>query len=345
LLSLTEEVQTNRSFAESSASEVASAQHEWQLAQQYSEDAATALSDLERQQEARRQSVMEAMSSAANVRNQVIQAEEHMTALDREALRLEREASAAQLDIESFGGKRGQIAFEFETITQTAAALGTRIQEIRGLIESKRREEEESKRNLDTLRAEYATAQGKKSSLESVINEHGYSTESVKRLFQSNAMGHGFTPAGVLADFLEVETRYESVVEEFLRDELNYVVVKSWDSANEGMRLLQSDVDGRATFLVHPEDAQAKFSFAASDAPPPTSERREELVSLKNCIRVLDGFGRSLEVVLPKLRDGYITADANIARNLALENPDAYFLSATGECFHNVTVTGGKQRK
>jgi chromosome segregation protein len=60
---------------------------------------------------------------------------------------------------------------------------------------------------------------------------------------------------------------------------------------------------------------------------------------------VLDGFGRSLEVVLPKLRDGYITADAHIARNLALENPDAYFLSATGECFHNVTVTGGKQRK
>ncbi|MGB8131798.1 MAG: chromosome segregation protein SMC [Candidatus Angelobacter sp.] len=345
LLSLTVEVQTNRSFAESAASEVAAAQHEWQSAQQSSQDAATALSDLERQQEARRQNVMEAMSSASQVRNQVIQAEEHMTAMEREALRLEREATAAQIDIESFGGKRGQIAFEFETITQTATALGTRIVEIRGLIESKRKEEEEGKRNLDTLRAEYATSLGKKSSLESVINEHGYSTESVKRLFQSNAMGHGFTPAGVLADFLEVETRYEGVVEEFLRDELNYVVVKSWDSANEGMRLLQSDVDGRATFLVHPEDAQAKFSFVASNAPAPTSERHEELVSLKNCIRVLDGFGRSLEVVLPKLRDGYITADASIARNLALENPDAYFLSATGECFHNVTVTGGKQRK
>ncbi|HEY1940168.1 MAG TPA: chromosome segregation protein SMC [Candidatus Angelobacter sp.] len=345
LLSLVEEVQSNRRFAESAASEVESAKHEWQTAQKSAQDASASLSDLERQQEARRHNVMQAMSSAAQVRNQVIQAEEHMTALEREALRLEREASAAQVDIESFGGKRGQIAFEFETITQTAAALSTRIQEIRGLIESKRKEEEEAKRNLDTLRAEYATALGKKSSLESVINEHGYSTESVKRLFQSNAVHNGFTPAGVLADFLEVETRYESVVEEFLRDELNYVVVKSWDSANEGMRLLQSDVDGRATFLVHPEDAQAKFSFVASDAPAPTSDRHEELVSLKNCIRVLDGFGRSLEVVLPKLRDGYITADAGIARNLALENPDAYFLSATGECFHNVTVTGGKQRK
>jgi chromosome segregation protein len=345
LLSLLQEVQDNRRFTESAAEEVATAQHTWQSAQQSSQDAAMALSDLERQQEARRQSVMQAMASAGQVRNQVIQMDEHLTALEREALRLEREASAAQVDIESFGGKRGQIAFEFETITQTATALGTRIGEVRGQIESKRKEEEEGKRNLDTLRAEYATALGKKSSLESVINEHGYSTESVKRLFQSNAVGNAFTPAGVLADFLEVETRYEGVVEEFLRDELNYVVVKSWDSANEGMRLLQSDVDGRATFLVHPEDAQAKFSFVASDAPAPSSPRHEELVSLKNCIRVLDGFGRSLEVVLPKLRDGYITADASIARNLALENPDAYFLSATGECFHNVTVTGGKQRK
>jgi chromosome segregation protein len=49
-------------------------------------------------------------------------------------------------------------------------------------------------------------------------------------------------------------------------------------------------------------------------------------------------------VILPKLRDGYIAADPTYARSLALENPDAFFLSQTGECFHNVTVTGGKQR-
>ncbi len=48
--------------------------------------------------------------------------------------------------------------------------------------------------------------------------------------------------------------------------------------------------------------------------------------------------------MLPKLRDGYIAPDAHMARGLALENPDAYFLSASGEVFHNVTVTGGKQR-
>ena len=60
---------------------------------------------------------------------------------------------------------------------------------------------------------------------------------------------------------------------------------------------------------------------------------------------MLDGFGRSLEVILPKLRDGYIAPDSTVARGLALSNPDAYFLSSNGEVFHNVTVTGGKQRK
>jgi len=344
LLSLTQELLTNRQFAESAAAEVATAQHEWQTRQQEAQTAARSLSDMERQQEARRSSVMEVMSSVSQVRNQISQAEENLTSLDRESQRLEREIASARVDIESFGGRRGQIAFEFETVTQSVTALGARIDEARSQIDSKRKEEETSKRHLDTLRAEFATAVGKRNSLEAVINEHGYSTESVKRLFQSNTVGNAFTPAGVLADFLEVETRYESVVEEFLRDELNYVVVKSWDSANEGMRLLQTDADGRATFLVHPEDSQAKFSFSATDYPPPASHRPDELISLKNCIRVLDGFGRSLEVVLPKLRDGYIAPDAQMARGLALENPDAYFLSASGEVFHNVTVTGGKQR-
>src|SRR5204863_2723070 len=179
-------------------------------------------------------------------------------------------------------------------------------------------------------------------SIEAVTTEHGYSTESVRRLYQSESIQSGLAPVGVLADFLEVETRYEAVVEDFLRDELNYIVVKSWDAADEGLRLLRSDVDGRATFLVHPEDSQAKFSFVVAEGAP--APPNNSILPLKGMIRVLDGFGKSLEVILPKLRDGYIVPDPAFARDLALENPDAFFLSKTGECFHNVTVTGGKQR-
>ncbi|HZR56917.1 MAG TPA: chromosome segregation protein SMC, partial [Terriglobales bacterium] len=343
LTELESERDLNMQTLASAAADVALAQQELAQCQQEAAAAASALAELEQQQEASRVAIMEVVGSTANLRNQLTQAEERMAAVDRETLRLQTEMSAANSQVEAFGGQRGQVAIEFETISQRVTGVTQQISDTKQSLESKRREETESKNQLDGLRAEYATALGKKSSLEAVIAEHGYSTESVRRLFQSGVMNGGLAPVGVLADFLEVENRYEGVVEDFLRDELNYIVVKSWDAADEGLRLLRTDVDGRATFLVHPEDAQAKFSFVVDEAnhqaPPGHS-----IIPLKNTIRVLDGFGKSLEVILPKLRDGYIVPDASIGRNLALENPDAFFLSQSGECFHNVTVTGGKQR-
>ena len=277
------------------------------------------------------------------MRNRITQAEERIVALDRDSQRLHDETSAAQQQLESFGGQRGQLGLEFETASQCVAALTAQIAGTRDQLEVKRAAETDAKRHLDSLRGEYASLMGKRGSLEAVITDHGYATESVRKLFTSGALQGGRAPAGVLADFLEVEDRYEHVVDDFLRDELNFIVVKSWDAADEGLRLLRTDVDGRATFLVHPEDSQAKFSFDFNESMHHVSHA-DTVVPLKNCIRVLDGFGKSLEVILPKLGNGYIVPDPEVGRSLALENPDAFFLSHSGECFHNVTVTGGKQR-
>ena len=343
LTSLEAERNSNRQMLESAAADLAAAEQELALSQQEAAAAGASLAKLEHQQEESRVAIFDTVSSASRLRNQLAQAEERLAGADREARRLETEISNANLQVETFGGQRGQLALEFETVSQRVVGITEEISQLRRLIENKKLEETRSKTNLDVLRAEFATALGKKGSLEAVIAEHGYSTESVRRLFQSGVMQSGLAPVGVLADFLEVEPRFERVVEDFLRDELNYIVVKSWDAADEGLRLLRSDVDGRATFLVHPEDSQAKFSFILDEAAhcaPPTAS----IVPLKNTIRVLDGFGKSLEVILPKLRDGYIVPGSDTARGLALENPDAFFLSQSGECFHNVTVTGGKQR-
>jgi chromosome segregation protein len=343
LTALQSERESNRQILESAAADLAAAQSDLALCQQEAAAAVANLAEIERQQEESRVAIFDSVSSASRLRNQLAQAEERLAGVARDARRLQTEITNASVQVEAFGGQRGQLALEFETVSQRVNGIAEEISQLRRLIESKKQEEARVKANLDVLRAEYATALGKKGSLEAVIAEHGYSTESVRRLFQSGVMQSGRAPVGVLADFLEVEPRYERVVEDFLRDELNYIVVKSWDAADEGLRTLRTDVDGRATFLVHPEDAQAKFSFvldeAAHHAPPAA-----QIVPLKHTIRVLNGFGKSLEVILPKLRDGYIVPESNVARSLALENPDAFFLSQSGECFHNVTVTGGRQR-
>ncbi len=343
LESLTQERETNRGILESAAADVAGAQAEARAKRDESLRAAAAVGDMEHKQETARLSVLDIISNSNRVRNQMAQNEESHASLDRESERLQREIAAAFSDIEAMGGKRGQLGLEFETESQRVTALSGRITEIRGQIEEKRAAETVAKQHLDSMRAEFATLLGKRNSLEAVINEHGYSTESVKRLFQSGALGEGRAPVGVLADFLAVDDKYERVVEDFLRDELNYIVVKSWDAVDEGLRVLQTGVDGRATFLVHPSDAQAKFSFAVDESRKPALPR-DSIVPLTRCIQVLDGFGKSLEVILPKLRGGFIAPDAGVARELALENPDAFYLAPSGETFHNVTVTGGKQR-
>jgi chromosome segregation protein len=343
LTALEAEREANRTVLESAAADVAAAQNDLILCQQEATLAAANLAEIEVRQEESRVAIFDTVSSASRLRNQLAQAEERLAGVEREARRLEAEISNASIQVNAFGGQRGQLALEFETITQRVSGITEEISQLRRLIESKKLDETKSKSHLDVLRAEYATALGRKGSLEAVIAEHGYSTESVRRLFQSGVMQSGLAPVGVLADFLEVEPRFERVVEDFLRDELNYVVVKSWDAADEGLRMLRTDVDGRATFLVHPEDAQAKFSFVLDEAAH-SAPRAAQIVPLKHTIRVLDGFGKSLEVILPKLRDGYIVPGSDVARGLALENPDAFFLSQNGECFHNLTVTGGKQR-
>ncbi len=343
LAALEEERDGHRRVLDSAAADLADAQREHDLSLQETAHAAINLAMLEGEQEGHRTSILKAVGSASNLRNQLTQSQERLAGIGREEQRLQSEVATASSQSETFGGQRGQIAMEFESVSERLSGLGAEITSLRETLAAKRANENDTKKHLDSIRAEYATALGKRGSLEAVIAEHGYSTESVRRLFQSGAMQGGNTPAGVLADFLEVEPRYERVVEDFLRDELNYVVVKSWGAADEGLRLLRSDVNGRATFLVHPEDSQAKFSFVA-DQSQHYAPVNDTVIPLKNSIRVLNGFGKSLEVILPKLGNGYIVPDPAAARELALSSPDAFFLSQTGECFHNVTVTGGTQR-
>ena len=45
----------------------------------------------------------------------------------------------------------------------------------------------------------------------------------------------------MLADFLEVDPQYEKATEEFLHDELEYVVVRDWAEAERGIELMRGE--------------------------------------------------------------------------------------------------------
>jgi chromosome segregation protein len=339
LQGLAAELEQQRSFLENATTEATSSRENAQTHQVKAQEAMRAVSAAEQATEQDRKTAMQLMQRVANSRNEETQASSALAGLEREAERLVKESDAARTELEALGVQRGQVAMSFGSVTERLERLEIDIAELRLKIEAARTEEAATKRRGDELRRELATLKGRRSSLAGLIQEHSYSTDTVRNIFRAGAKSNGnFVPVGTLADFLEVEGQYEGVVDEFLRDELNYVVVKSWDAADTGVRMLQKDVAGRATFLVHPEGEGPTETHASETTP----DFGPEVIALKDCIRVLNGFGNSLEGMLAKLRHGFIAPNAETAKRLAAEHAQGFFLSPSGEMFHRTMVTGGR---
>lgn len=342
LAGLAGEQEQQKNFLESANAEAGDSRGAATRQQGAAHDALRAVQVSEQQAEQSRRSAMQLIQRAGQIRNELAQAEAALAGLERDSERLVAESATAREELAALGMQRGQVKMSFESVNERLKRLELEISELRLNIEARRTEESQSKRRGDQLRGEVAGLNGRRTSLEGLIRDHSYSTDTVKNIFRAGAKrtretGQQSATLGTLADFLEVDGAYEQVVDEFLRDELNYIVVKDWAAADEGIRLLKSEVAGRATFLIEPSAGSANEERERSATPTGDGVR-----PLTECIRVLNGFGRSLEVLLPKLREGFVTPDVETARAMALKHPEGYFLAPTGEMFHHVTVTGGR---
>jgi chromosome segregation protein len=335
---IAEEREQQRSFLQTAAGEARAFHERVETKQHEARAVADEVFNAERKLEMDRRHAMHLLTLAGNARNSTAQAEESLAALEREAERLSAETNQGRNEQESLGVQSGQARLKFESAAETLRRLEGEISELRETLQARRSEEGAARARANQLRSDQAGVAGRRDSLLSLIKDHSYSTETVRKLLRPGALQNGSTPVGTLADFIEVSGEHEGVVDEFLRDELNFVVVKSWHAAEEGVRVLKTSVDGRATFLIHPEHGDGHGSNENDnhriDAPGVTPLREQ--------VRLLNGFGHSLETILPKLRDGYLVETAQLAQTMAGDHAHAYFLTPEGECFHNATVTGGK---
>ncbi len=338
-----EEREQQRTFLDTAAGEAKAFRQKVEAHQHEARVAAEEVFKAEREMELTRRHAMHLLTMAGNARNSVAQSEESLAALEREAERLEAEMRQSSHELETLGVQSGQAKLNFESASDSLQRLEVEIAGLRETLQARRSEENLLRAKANQLRGDVAGVTGRRDSLEALIRNHSYSTETVRKLLKPGAMGEGMGPVGTLADFLEVSSEHEDVVDEFLRDELNYLVVGSWRAAEQGVKVLKSGVDGRATFLIHPENhngiGQNGNGHISGDGG---DIRGEGVTPLKETIKVLNGFGRSLEWILPKLKYGYLVEDSGQAQDLASKYTEGFFLTPEGECFHNTTVTGGR---
>jgi len=294
------------------------------------------LRERERTLESNRQQVLRLLGEASALRNQLAQADEYWAAMERDASRARKEEESASGDLAHLENSRSELS----------ARLSARQMELESLTDRRRRVEEESKerqqrtvetrQKLNLLRDSLSKQKARKESLEGILSHRAYTTESVKRLFGRPA--DGFRPLGVLADFVEVtNTEWERASEEFLHEELEYVVVHGWNDAERGMEVLRTASDGRATFLVHPDSSQGSVTA------PDLSSEPTVVGALSGALRLTNGFAAAPQGMLPRLARCFLVSDPTAAPRLAEAHPDCYFLLPDGTSYYGHTITGGRK--
>ncbi len=288
-----------------------------------------------------RQSLLEAVSHGAELRNQMVQAEEAGLALERQTARTGSEKSVVQAEYLRLAEELEAYISDHQRGATALAELVQSVARTTRELEQARSEEASLRSQVEALRREYSGSVARKEALEQSLARHAYSTESVRRLLSGEipVNGHHFQPLGLLADFVEVSAGYEEVVEEFLKQELECVVVEQHAEARSGIALLQSSGTGRSTFFVTHLPSHG-HSHANGDSG--VRSERGVVAAVRELVRFESKLGLNGDIALPALGNAYLVEDDGTAERLAGAYPDCHFLTVTGAHYHHRLVSGGK---
>ncbi len=333
---------------EAQSAELAGLEEGYQLAQQELAAKATErqsahdrLNGAERGLEAGRQNVLRLLSVSSSLKNRITQLEAELASSDRDVERSRQEDRQAQADLGRIQQAKAQISEQLGARQTELVSVQDQRRMVEGELGQRKAQLNESRAQLDRLMAEVSRVKARKDSLEEVIQHRSYTTETVKRLFTAVERGKtdSFQPVGVMADFLEVDPQLEKATEEFLHEELEYVVVRNWSEGERGIELMRGDLNGRGTFLV--EDA-GSASAPGEDVPRPPIENGS-LTKLTDALRWTNGLSEIPVEQLPRIANSYVASERAVARELATQFPHCWFLTTDGVNYHGQAVSGGKK--
>ena len=298
------------------------------------------IAESEARTEALRRAASEASESVLRLHGEQKQAEEALVHQSEALHRLEsreNELLESSLrvrgDAEQAAQSLQSAITDLEEAQSQAARVQARLSELRQNRERISKEAQELRDLLSGVRARHST-------LTRILNDHSYTGEAVQKLFAANERngGQGFRAVGVLADYAEVQEQHEAAIEQYLRDELEYVVVETYDHARAGVSMLREEVGGRATFFV-----DSLRHLKLDEYEPIIHFRTEDgvIARLDKLVEFRDPLGAAAKQFLPRLRNGYL-AQTISAEKLAREYPQYAFVTPDGTCYQGRMVTGGR---
>ena len=205
----------------------------------------------------------------------------------------------ARLDVEQDDVRRerekvdGDRATTEDARRQSQAALEritSDLTERRAQLTNARSEHEERARDLRAREQELAAVEGRLASLEELAASRADFGDAARMvLVQANGR---VGQQGAVADYLEVDSRYERAVEACLGDLLQHVIVERHDQAAAGLSLVRQQDAGRCGFVVVEPGSNGYHPYEVLRAPG--------IVSVSDVLRVNGPHAATILKVIPE---------------------------------------------
>jgi len=186
----------------------------------------------ERSLETGRLAVLRLLGESSTLKNQLAQVDEYLAGIEREKSACHARGAIRGVRPPPADGVKGR-CFPSAGPTANGARIHPRARRrAEEDLASRKRTAGESRQAIDALRAEAGGLKARRDSLERNSVAPRLHHRLGQAVVQRDPAGRrdGIPAAGVLADFVEVDPTYEKAAEEFLHDELEYVVAKDWET-------------------------------------------------------------------------------------------------------------------
>lgn len=304
-----------------------------QSEKQNHEDLNRLVQDLQRQQNAASNALIESENKAQY-------AELRLQELSQDLARLSGDRNEREALLQDSRNLKDQASSALSTARGSVDEIRARLGQTNEEIHTTRNDLETARRNAARLSAEEVTVRSNLNAIEEHKRRHDQSSQGVQSLFQKVIPTDSRLKqavAGTLADCLSVEKGYETAVEAGLGRYLDLVLTADYSVHAELTNTLRQQGLGRAAL------ADLKSLKAGATPAAPIANGGTVLGPLAQFVHLsAEAEANGTRAILAQLTNHiFVAQDAAMARTLAEQNPDFTFVSLEGELFRGGWYTEG----
>jgi chromosome segregation protein len=291
-------------------------------------DCLSKVKEIEERAEDYRNQILERSARSASLEHLLEQLEVQGGQLRREQSELGEEHGRAEIDLSEREKRDTLFQKDSEEISaqyEDALAELSRLTDQRKKLEGEVYELESEQTGLNH---QVIAFKERLQSLQEVELNHSNYSDGVQQFLNNLENGHQITTGGTLAESINAPPEFERLMEGFLDDQLEYVLVDSMDQAKLGLGQARSLGGGRCSFLTLQSDNGFGKDLPNHTVPP--SGTPGVLGTVADLLEMDPVVESAFQRVLPGSANAVVVSDLDCAFKLAHSHPQTTFITMDG---------------